>query len=67
MTKYSTGRDEVQDADIPPGDLPLLGGTILTFTCYRDLPLPNLVFYTWAVRNVDPIRTGIICRSLRMT
>ena len=53
MTKYSTGFNEVQDADIPTADLPLLAGAVYRFTVYRDLPLANLVFYTWSVRNID--------------
>ena len=52
MKKYSTARDHIQDADIPPGKLPDLGGCILRFTVYRDLPLANLVFYQWHVRNI---------------
>jgi hypothetical protein len=53
ITKYSTARDENQDADIPPGDLPNLGGARLKFSVYRDLPYSNLVFYFWNVRSVD--------------
>ncbi len=52
MTKYSPGRTEYQNASIPAGDLPLLGGCTVRFTVYRDLPLWNLVFYIWHVRNV---------------
>lgn len=52
MTKYSTANDENQDADIPTGDLDLFGGVLFRFTVYRDLPLDNLIFYTWSVRNV---------------
>ena len=51
-TRYSTNSDENQDADIPSADLPELGGTVLRYTVYRDLPLPNLVFYTWHVRSI---------------
>jgi hypothetical protein len=29
-----------------------LGGAQLRFTAYRDLPLENLVFFTWAIRRV---------------
>jgi hypothetical protein len=54
MTKYTTGRDEIQDAEIPAEDLSLLGGAKLRFTVYRDLPLANLVFYHWRVRNLEP-------------
>jgi hypothetical protein len=53
LTKYSTANDENQDTDIPAGELPALGGTMLYFTVYRDLPLPNLVFYQWYVRAVS--------------
>jgi hypothetical protein len=52
MTKYSTVPNSVQNATIPTGDLPLLGGAHLRFAVYRDLPLSNLVFYQWHVRKV---------------
>ena len=52
MTRYSGGCDEVQDQDIPPGKLPELGGVLYRFAVYRDLPMQNLVFYNWAVRNI---------------
>jgi hypothetical protein len=52
MTKYSTNIDENQDADIPSSDQDEFGGVLFRFTVYRDLPLDNLVFYTWGVRNV---------------
>ncbi len=52
MTKYSTGDNEIQDAIIPPAERAKLGGTIFRFTVYRDLPLPNLIFYQWSVRKV---------------
>ena len=52
ITRYSSGCNEVQDADIPASTLPELGGTIFRFTIYRDLPLANLVFYSWAIRPV---------------
>jgi hypothetical protein len=55
MTRYSTACDEVQDDDIPPADLARLGGASLRFTTYRDLPLKNLVFYTWSVRTIDEV------------
>jgi hypothetical protein len=51
MTQYSSQCDENQDASIPPGDLPELGGALLRFTCYRDIPVLNCVFYIWSVRN----------------
>jgi hypothetical protein len=52
MKKYSTSRNETQDGVIPSGDLPFLGGCKFRFTVYRDLPLQNLVFYTWDIRNI---------------
>ena len=50
LTKYSTGKNEVQDADIPAEVLPGLGGTILRFTLYGDTPgvAPDRF-----VRNID--------------
>lgn len=53
LTRYSSGGDEIQDLDIPPAKLPELGGVLYRFTVYRDLPLANMVFYNWAVRNID--------------
>jgi hypothetical protein len=53
LTKYSTAKNSVQDAQIPSGDLPLMGATWLRFTAYEDLPQDNLVFYNWHVRRVD--------------
>jgi hypothetical protein len=53
MTKYSLNCNSVQNGTIPPEDLPQLGGTLLRFTVYTDLPLPNLVFYQWFIRNID--------------
>jgi hypothetical protein len=41
-----------QSTPIPAGSLPTLGGALLRFTTYRDLPLANLVFYTWSVRSL---------------
>ncbi|MCX5752802.1 MAG: T9SS type A sorting domain-containing protein [Candidatus Krumholzibacteria bacterium] len=52
MTKYSTACNNVQDGTIPAGELPLLGGTILRFSVYQDLPFANLVFYQWHVRSI---------------
>jgi hypothetical protein len=52
MLRYSSGRNEVQDTDIPPALHPHLGGAVLRFTVYSDLPLSNLVFYNWGVRNI---------------
>jgi hypothetical protein len=55
LTKYSTGNNEVQDADIPGEDLSELGGILLRYTLYGDLPFENLVFATCYVRDVDPV------------
>jgi hypothetical protein len=52
MTRYSTGLDENQDAAIAPADLEDLGGTLLDFTVYADLPYANLVYYDWMVREI---------------
>ncbi len=52
MRKYSLSCNNVQNGTIPAGDLSQLGGGTLRFTVYRDLPLSNLVFYTWQVRSV---------------
>jgi len=54
MTKYSsaTPPNNVQNATIPPADVLQLGGAALLFTVYRDLPLENLVLYTWGVRQI---------------
>ncbi|MCK4539409.1 MAG: T9SS type A sorting domain-containing protein [Candidatus Krumholzibacteria bacterium] len=52
MTKYSSGRDEFQDLAISPADQADLGGAILTFTVYGDLPYGNLVYYNWSVRSI---------------
>jgi hypothetical protein len=54
MNMYSSNCDEVQDTPIPPAVLPTLGGAYLRFTVYRDLPVPNLSFYIWGVRNINP-------------
>ncbi len=54
MTRYSTGCNEVQDADIPPGELPHLGGVLFKFTVYRDLAIHSLVWYNWHVRSIGP-------------
>ena len=53
LTKYSTGRDENQDADISPEELPNLGGAILRYTIFQDLPLQNLVFPGWDIRDIS--------------
>jgi hypothetical protein len=53
MTEYSTAPNYDQNAAIPPAVLPTLGGLVYNFTTYRDLPLSNLVFYTWGIRSLD--------------
>ena len=53
LTRYSTGRDNVQDAAIPPGDLPTLGGLRLEHAIYSDNPMNSLVFRTHAIRNIE--------------
>ena len=55
MTMYSSLTNNVQDMAIDPGDLPDLGGALLRFTVYRDLPSANNVHYVWHVRNLDPV------------
>ena len=52
MTKHSSANNEVQDLTIPAGDQTLFGGVLFRFQVYRDLPLNNLIFYTWGVRNI---------------
>lgn len=52
LTRYSTGCNAVQDAEIPSSALPGLGGLVLRYTAYYDLPLNNLVFARWRVRNL---------------
>ncbi|MGD1048947.1 MAG: FlgD immunoglobulin-like domain containing protein [Candidatus Krumholzibacteriaceae bacterium] len=52
ITKYSTGGGSVQNAAIPPGELPQLGGMTFAYTVYRDLPLANLVFYTVEIEDI---------------
>jgi hypothetical protein len=51
--RYSTRRDGVQDGVIPPGELPALGGFVYRFAMYDYLPLANLVFEQWYVRNIE--------------
>ncbi len=53
MMSYSTGCDEIQDAAIPSGDAASLGGVLLRFGVYVDLPIQNLVFRDYRVRNVE--------------
>nr|HUV35327.1 FlgD immunoglobulin-like domain containing protein [Patescibacteria group bacterium] len=53
MTRYSANCDNVQDTEIPSGVLGSLGGAYLRFTAYVDLPMQNLVFYYWDIRNID--------------
>ncbi len=53
LTRYTTGRDEDQDASIPPVDLGFLGGFGLEYAVYSDNPVSNLVFRTHLVRNIE--------------
>ncbi|MBU8921162.1 MAG: T9SS type A sorting domain-containing protein, partial [Bacteroidales bacterium] len=53
MTMYSIGCDENQTASIPAADLSILGGTLLEFDVYRDLPVNFLFYYYWKVRDTD--------------
>ena len=50
--RFSTGRNHVQDGVIPAEELPSLGGFEYRFMVYADLPLENLVFCQWYVRNI---------------
>jgi hypothetical protein len=52
MMTYSLACDKNQDTPIPAGDAASLGGAVLRFVTYRDIPLTNLVFYTWSVRSI---------------
>ncbi len=47
------GMGWVQDTDIPSGEIPDLNGYRFIYTVYRDLPLENLVFYSWNFRNIE--------------
>ena len=51
MTMYSTNCNEYQDASIPGGGS-ALGGVLLRYAVYVDLPLQNLVFRFYRVRNI---------------
>ncbi len=53
LTKYSTAKNNSQDASFTDGELATLGPAHLSFTVYKDLPPENLVFYMWRVRGVD--------------
>ena len=53
LTRYSTGRDNVQDAAIPTGELPALGGFRLEHAVYSDNPMNTLVFRTYEIRNIE--------------
>ena len=53
LTKYSTAHNSIQDASIPSGDLPYLGGCLLRYTQYIDNPMANLVFWHWQIRTID--------------
>jgi hypothetical protein len=53
LARYSSGNDNNQDGEIPPGDLQSHSGINLRFRVYRDLPLENQVFYFWRIRSVS--------------
>ena len=53
LNRHSTGNNEVQDAVIPEGERYHLGGVLLYYTTYLDLPLDNLVFYNWQARSIE--------------
>ncbi len=53
LTRYSTGRDDVQDTEIPSGDLAAMNTALLRFSVYVDLPLINRIVYTWKVRSIE--------------
>ncbi|MCK4539408.1 MAG: T9SS type A sorting domain-containing protein, partial [Candidatus Krumholzibacteria bacterium] len=53
LGRYSSGCDENQDTPIPPASLPNMGGLVLKYSTYSDLPLQNLVFDVWGVRSID--------------
>ena len=53
LTRYSTGRDNVQDAAIPPGDLAGINMTGLRFSVYADMPSINRVIWIWKIRNFE--------------
>ncbi|MGM0484407.1 MAG: hypothetical protein ACQERI_07655, partial [Candidatus Krumholzibacteriota bacterium] len=53
LNRHSTANNHVQDAVIPEGERYHLGGVLLYFTSYLDLPMNNLVFYNWQVRTIE--------------
>ncbi len=53
LTRYSAGRNGSQEFDIPAGELAALGGVQLVYDAYVDLPLNNLVFRVWEMRNIE--------------
>jgi hypothetical protein len=50
LSYYSSNCDENQDTWY---DNSGYGGVVYRLTVYRDLPVANLVFYTWSVRDID--------------
>ncbi len=52
LTRYSAMHDGSQELTIAPGDLSILGGIYLKYNAYVDLPVNNLVFRTWRIRNL---------------
>ncbi len=53
MMSYSSSCDQNQDSAIPPGDAASMGGVLLRFAVYVDLPFRNMVFRTWKVRSIE--------------
>ena len=53
LQNYSSNCDEVQDSEIPPGELNGMRGYMLSYSVYLDNPVENLVFHTWKVRNME--------------
>ena len=66
LTRYTTGRDEDQEAAIPPADLPFLGGLRLEYAVYTDNPVSNLVMRTHAIRNIEDGCPGRVARARNM-
>lgn len=53
MTRHSTNKNHIQDANIPSGDIPSLAGCYLRFTVYRHQTWASSLYYIWHVRNID--------------
>jgi hypothetical protein len=53
LNKYSTACNYIQDDTLLAAVDTVLGGAVFRYTVYRDIPLANLVFYTWGLRSWD--------------